>query len=105
LLRFGDVQVLFEPTDADDAMAWPGAGGKHQGPAGDETVAAREAGSPSRPPPPARRRRSSRRAPDAPEAAHGRPAGAPQPKKGKGCGGSAAVLLVVAAACVYWFLA
>jgi len=108
LLRFGDVQVLFEPTDADDAMGVArGGGGSTKVLQAMKPSPPAKPAAPSPPPPPAAKApvKSARARTAAPKRPTAGPPGAPQPKKGKGCGGSAAVLLVVAAACVYWFLA
>jgi hypothetical protein len=123
MVRFGDVQVVFEPTD--DALGVAKGGGtkvieSFQPPAG-----------PPAPPPPAPRAPpaplappAAATAPPAPKvqppakpvtaapkppvsAPPRRPAPAPargQQKKSKGCGASAAVFLLATSAIVYWIL-
>jgi adenylate cyclase len=125
-LKFGDVELLFEPTD--DALGVGKGGGtvvmagfasppassappaKAPAPARGPTLAG-----PLNPPPaikqPPIKQPPKAKAPVPPKAAAGaKPArpGAPSKKKGKGCGANVVVLLLGAggmAAVVYWFLA
>jgi predicted component of type VI protein secretion system len=114
-LRFGDVELSFEPTD--DALGVAKGGGT--------VVMANFAATPEPPPPPPRKAAApapARPAPGKPPAKAGVPAAAkaaggakrapapaPTEKKGKGCGASVVVLLVGAgglmAALVHWILA
>ncbi|PYP73690.1 MAG: hypothetical protein DMD41_04825 [Gemmatimonadetes bacterium] len=99
LVRFGDVQVLFDPTSADDAMGVAKGGGTKVM----QSMKAAQPPSPAKPAAPAPKApvKPARAATPAPK----RPAGPPAaPKKGKGCGASAAVLVLGVAACVYWLL-
>jgi pSer/pThr/pTyr-binding forkhead associated (FHA) protein len=116
LVRFGDVQLVFEPTD--DALGVAKGGGTKvleslqipQTPpapppsaaAPPKAAPAAAAPAPPRPgPAPARPPAKGRGAP--PKRAAAGPA--PQPeKKGKGCGGSAAVIVLAAAALIYWIV-
>jgi adenylate cyclase len=105
LVRLGDVQMVFEPTGADDAMGIAKGGGT-------KVLQAMKPGAPP-PPPPSASAAPAKPAPPAPKPA---PAAAPAPaprrpapvpqekKKGKGCGSSAAVVLLGVGALVYWFL-
>ncbi|MGH7539358.1 MAG: FHA domain-containing protein, partial [Gemmatimonadales bacterium] len=120
MVRFGDVQLVFEPTD--DALGVAKGGGT-------KVLESLKVVAPPPPPPPP----AARAAPPPPPAAPAPPAAPPakvpasapapkapvrgaapakraapapaaqQQKKGKGCGGSAA-LLVAASALVYWIL-
>jgi pSer/pThr/pTyr-binding forkhead associated (FHA) protein len=104
MVRFGDVQLVFEPTD--DAMGVSKGGGtkmieafkppsaKPAAPAVPATPAAAPAAAPAPKPAPAAK------------AAPKRPVPPPvaEKKKGKGCGASAAVLVLGCAAAVYWIL-
>jgi pSer/pThr/pTyr-binding forkhead associated (FHA) protein len=97
-LRFGDVALVFEPTD-DAAGAAKGGG----------TRVMEVMKPPSRPSPPPAKPRSvpaaaapkSRPAP-VPARPKARPPAAEQKKKGKGCGAGAAVFVVGLVAVVYW---
>ncbi len=88
-VRFGDISLLFEPTD-DSAGVAKGGGTRML-----------EAMKPAAPPKPAP-------APAAPVPAKAKPKGKPpvvaEQKKGKGCGGSAAVLMLTVVAVMYWVL-
>jgi len=92
-VRFGDISLVFEPTD-DAAVVAKGGGTRMM-----------EAMKPAAPPPAPK--------PAAKPAPAPAPAPAPKPKpkapvaekkKGKGCGGSAAVLVMAFVAIVYWVL-
>ena len=98
-VRFGDISLVFEPTD--DAAGVAKGGGTRM----------LEAMKPSAPPP-----APKPAAPSAPKPApaakaapakakpKAKPPVAEQKKKGKGCGGSAAVLVLAFIAVVYWVL-
>jgi pSer/pThr/pTyr-binding forkhead associated (FHA) protein len=123
VVRFGDVQLVFDPSD--DALAVvmgggthviqafqpvpPGppasspAGGRVGGQAGADSVAKPPAHPPARPP--------AKDAPTRPPAKGGaaapakRPAAqAPEPKKGTGCGSGAAVIALGMAGLIFWML-
>jgi pSer/pThr/pTyr-binding forkhead associated (FHA) protein len=111
MVRFGDVQLVFEPTD--DALGVAKGGGTKvleslkvpptPAPAARAPAAPPAAAAPASPKPAA----TPARKPTAPAK---RPAPAPAPasqtpKKGKGCGGSAAVIVLATSALVYWILA
>ncbi len=124
MVRFGDVQVVFEPTD--DALGVAKGGGtkvieSFQPPAGPPApppAAPRAPPPPPAPPaaataPPAPKVQAPAKAPVTPtpkppaSAPPRRPAPAPvrgQQKKSKGCGASAAVFLLATSALVYWIL-
>jgi pSer/pThr/pTyr-binding forkhead associated (FHA) protein len=124
MVRFGDVQVVFEPTD--DALGVAKGGGtkvieSFQPPAGPPAPpppAPRAPPAPPAPPaaataPPAPKVQPPAKAPVTPapkppaSAPPRRPAPAPargQQKKSKGCGASAAVFLLATSAIVYWIL-
>lgn len=104
LVRFGDVQLVFEPTD--DALGVAKGGGtkvleSFKPPAAPPASQAPKAAPLPAPP------KVAPKAPVKPPAPAKRPvrpaAQAPQPK-GKGCGSSAAVVLLATAALVYWVL-
>ena len=130
MVRFGDVQLVFEPTD--DALGVAKGGGTKVLESF-KPGAAPSAPSPTPPPPPPPPRPSA--APTPPPAAAPKPppaatpgpraaASAPpkpatppkrpppraaatppaQQKKGKGCGGSAAVIVLATSALIYWIL-
>jgi pSer/pThr/pTyr-binding forkhead associated (FHA) protein len=80
-VRFGDIPLVFEPTD-DSAAVAKGGGTRMM-----------EAMKPKAPPPPPAKAK--------PKA---KPPVAEQKKPGKGCGGSAAVLMLAFVAVVYWVL-
>ncbi len=122
-VRFGDVQLVFDPTD-DTVEAGTGGGTRVLGamrpeegppaPAPSAAPAARPPVSGSRPAVPGARPSASGPRPAVGGAAPGAPARpapkrpaatAPAPaKKGKGCGASATVLVLGVAACAYWIL-
>jgi hypothetical protein len=130
MVRFGDVQVVFEPTD--DALGVAKGGGTKviesfqppAGPPAPPAPAPRAPPVPPAPPAPAAPPAAATAAPapkvQAPKAPvtptpkppapapPRRPAPAPargqQQKKGKGCGASAAVFLLATSALVYWIL-
>ena len=100
-VRFGDISLVFEPTD-DTAGAAKGGGTR-----------VLEVMKPSAPPPPpAPAAKPAPKAAPAPAPAPAKPKPAAKPKapvvaekkKGKGCGGSAAVIVMAFAAIVYWVL-
>ncbi len=86
-VRFGDISLLFEPTD-DSAGVAKGGGTRMM-----------EVMKP-KPPPPAPPAPPK----PAPVKAKAKPPVAEQKKQGKGCGGSAAVLMLAFVAVVYWVL-
>src|SRR5712692_9111152 len=96
LVRFGDVQVLFEPTSADDALGVAKGGGTK---VMESMKPVPKAPVPVAPAAPAKRARAAKPVPKRPPG----PPAAPH-KKGKGCGASAAVLVLGAATFVYWLL-
>lgn len=119
LVRFGDVQLVFEPTD--DALGVVKGGGTKviesiKPPASPPPAAPAPAAKPAAPapkaapapasaPPPARAPAPAR-TPAKPAGPAKRP-GAPvaqTPKKGKGCGSSAAVVVLAATMLIYWIL-
>jgi pSer/pThr/pTyr-binding forkhead associated (FHA) protein len=125
MVRFGDIQLVFEPTD--DALGVAKGGGTKvieslRVPA----AAAAEAATPTVPPqPPPTPRPAAKPSPapapapaakpaaapkgppskPAPARRPGPPAGQAPQKKGKGCGSSAAVLVLATTALLYWILA
>jgi pSer/pThr/pTyr-binding forkhead associated (FHA) protein len=109
MVRFGDIQLVFEPTD--DAMGVAKGGGtkvieslkvastptappQPPAPKPSPAPAPRPAAAPKGPPPKA-----------APAKRPGPPAGQAPQKKGKGCGSSAAVIVLATSALLYWILA
>jgi pilus assembly protein CpaF len=117
MVRFGDIQLVFEPTD--DAMGVSRGGGTKvlesvkappASPAGRSTPtaapqppptvkpspvpAAKPAGAPKGPPPKA-----------APARRPGPPAAQAPEQQGKGCGSSAAVIVLATSTLLYWILA
>jgi pSer/pThr/pTyr-binding forkhead associated (FHA) protein len=100
MVRFGDVQLVFEPTD--DAMGVAKGGGTKMieafKPAPKPAAAAPPKAAPAPAPAPAPAAAAAKAAPKRP---------VPPPvaeKKGKGCGTSAAVLLLGCVAAAYWIL-
>ena len=128
LVRFGDVQLVFEPTD--DAMGVAKGGGTKviesfkppapapaapavpaAAPAAAPAVAAaaapaKPAAQPAQPAQPARPAAPAAppRTPPKPSGPPKRPAAQAPQKKGKGCGSSAAVVVLAASALIYWIL-
>jgi pSer/pThr/pTyr-binding forkhead associated (FHA) protein len=117
MVRFGDIQLVFEPTD--DAMGVAKGGGTKviesikvapAAPAGASTPTA-----PPQPPPapkpsaaPAPKPAAAPKGPPpkaTPARRPGPPAGQAPQKKGKGCGSSAAVIVLATSALLYWILA
>lgn len=97
MVRFGDVQLVFEPTD--DAMGVAKGGGT-------KMIEAFKAPAP-KPAAPAPAPQAAAPAPAAPSARPAPKRPVPPPvaeKKGKGCGASAAVLLLGFVAVAYWIL-
>jgi hypothetical protein len=97
MVRFGDVQLVFEPTD--DAMGVAKGGGT-------KMIEAFKAPAP-KPAAPAPAPKAAAPAPAAPPAKPAPKRPVPPPvaeKKGKGCGASAAVLLLGFVAVAYWIL-
>jgi len=119
LVRFGDVQLVFEPTD--DALGVAKGGGTKVMSAFKTAEPAAPAPKPAPPSPPAGAAAVKATVPSQRPVSPKPPAPAPAPaaprrpapsapaqtpeKKGKGCGASAAVIVVSAAALAYWFLA
>lgn len=109
LVRFGDVQLVFEPTD--DALGVVKGGGTKViesikvPPA---RAAAAPAAAPAKPaaqPAKAAPAPAPARTPPKPAGPAKRPAPVAQaPQKGKGCGSSAAVLVLAASMLIYWIL-
>ena len=125
LVRFGDVQLVFEPTD--DALGVAKGGGTKviesfkpasapapappPAPAAPPAAAATPtpaAAVPASPKPAAQPPRPAPspgpRTPPKPAGPARRPAAQAPQKKGKGCGSSAAVVVLAASALIYWFL-
>ena len=125
MVRFGDVQLVFEPTD--DALGVAKGGGTKV--LESFKSAAQSSSPPPAPPPapPAAPPRASAAAPKAPPPATPTPRAASAPpkpatpakrpppkaaatppaqqkKQGKGCGGSAAVIVLATSALIYWIL-
>jgi len=117
-VRFGDVQVVFDP--ADDAVE-PGTGGGTRvvgalrpderspapAPASSAKLAPRPSVSGSRPSVSASRPAVGAAPPGAPQRPQPKRAAGSAPeqgKKGKGCGASATVVVLGVAACAYWIL-
>jgi pSer/pThr/pTyr-binding forkhead associated (FHA) protein len=108
LVRFGDVQLVFEPTD--DALGVAKGGGTKVIESFKQPAAPAPAAAPApkpvtaQPPKPAPLPAPAK-PPAKPAGAPKRPAAqAPPPQKGKGCGSSAAVVVLAASALIYWFL-
>ena len=101
LVRLGDIQLVFDTTAADDALGVAKGGGTKvmqamtpaAPPKAAPPPAAKPAPKPAGPPPPAKPAATKRPIP--PPVAE---------KKGKGCGGSAAVFLLSVTALAYWIL-
>jgi pSer/pThr/pTyr-binding forkhead associated (FHA) protein len=109
VVRFGDVQLVFEPTD--DAMGTAKGGGTKmieafKAPAAKAAPAVPPAPPAAKPAAPAKAAPTTPKAPPAaPKPPAKRPAPAPPPeKKGKGCGASAAVVMLSSVAALYWML-
>lgn len=110
-VRFGDVELAFDPGD--DAVSVAKGGGTQvlrgadlvPPPPGPASGAAPPGpASPVAPPRPAARPAAAPRR-GSPPARRGRPAAkAPEPKKGKGCGSGAAVLVLAMVTLIYWIL-
>jgi pSer/pThr/pTyr-binding forkhead associated (FHA) protein len=107
LVRFGDVQLVFEPTD--DALGVAKGGGTKV----IESIKVPTPAPAPAPPPKAAAVQPPKNAPSAtsakappkPAGAPKRPAGqAPPQQKGKGCGASAAVVVLAASTLIYWIL-
>jgi pSer/pThr/pTyr-binding forkhead associated (FHA) protein len=103
MVRFGDVQLVFETTEADDQLGVAKGGG---------TKVMRGMAPSAAPPPPSPRASAPAPKPAAPAPAPPRPPAPKRPipppvaeKKGKGCGGSAAVFILSVTALAYWLLA
>src|SRR5215510_8488074 len=114
MVRFGDIQLVFEPTD--DAMGVAKGGGTKV--IESLKVAASPTAPPQPPPTPAPKPSATPAAAPRPAAAPkgpppkaapakrpGPPAGQAPQKKGKGCGSSAAVIVLATSALLYWILA
>jgi pSer/pThr/pTyr-binding forkhead associated (FHA) protein len=99
LVRLGDVQMVFEPTGADDAMGTAKGGGT-------KVIQAMKPGAPPPPKAPAKAAVAAPAPPTPAKTPAPKRAAVPPPvapKKGKGCGSSAAmVLLGVVGVVVYW---
>ena len=100
-VRFGDISLVFEPTDDAAGVAKGG---------GTRMLEVMKPGAPPPPgvtpkpkpaPVPAAAAPAPAKAPTKPKA---RPPAVAEKKKGKGCGGSAAVLVLAFVAVVYWVL-
>jgi pSer/pThr/pTyr-binding forkhead associated (FHA) protein len=109
-VRFGDISLVFEPTDDSAGMAKGGGTRVLEQmvmvPPPAPKPAAAPAPKPAAPPPVASPKAAPpKAAPPKPKAPPAKPVvaggGAPQ-KKGKGCGGSAAVLVLMIVGIVYW---
>lgn len=125
MVRFGDIQLVFEPTD--DALGVAKGGGtKVIESLKVPSAAAADASTPTAPPqqppaprpaakpssapaqPPVAKPAAAPKGPPpkaAPAKRPGPPAGQAPQKKGKGCGSSAAVLVLATTALLYWILA
>ena len=114
MVRFGDIQLVFEPTD--DALGVAKGGGTKvieslkvppKAPASASTPTAPPP-SPKPSPAPAPKPAAAPKGPPpkaGPAKRPGPPAGQAQQKKGKGCGSSAAVIVLATSALLYWILA
>lgn len=112
LVRFGDVQMVFEPTD--DALGVAKGGGtkvmsafkaSEAAPPTPAAAASKAAGPAPKATTPSQKPVSTSKAPPPKRPATAPPPQAQQEKKGKGCGSSAAMVVLGAAALAYWFLA
>lgn len=117
MVRFGDIQLVFEPTD--DAMGVAKGGGTKvieslkvpSTPTAPPQPPPRPAAKPAAAPPapaPAPKPAAPPKGPPpkaAPAKRPGPPAGQAPQKKGKGCGSSAAVIVLATTALLYWILA
>ena len=107
-VRFGDVSTVFEPTD--DAVGVEKGGSTRMIEV--LTMSSQPSKSAAKPAPPAAKPAAPKAAapsppapkpaPPKPKAGAKQPAPAQQPKKGKGCGGSAAVLVLGIIGLAYW---
>src|SRR6267143_2589879 len=106
-VRFGDVSLVFEPTDDGADVAKGGATRVMEQMVMSPPPTARPA-PPTKPPPapapakPAAKPAAAKPAPTKPKPGAKPPPPAAQQKKGKGCGGSAAVLLLGIVGLAYW---
>jgi pSer/pThr/pTyr-binding forkhead associated (FHA) protein len=101
-VRFGEIGTVFEPTDESAAVA-KGGGTRVMEVMTMSPQPPKAAPAPAPAPPPvAAPAKAAAPAPAKPKAAPKKPVAQQQPKKGKGCGGSAAVLLLGAIGLVYW---
>jgi len=110
MVRFGDIQLVFEPTD--DALGVAKGGGTK---VIESLKVASTPTAPPQPPPalkpspaPAPRPAAAPKGPPpraTPAKRPGPPAGQVPQKKGKGCGSSAAVIVLATSALLYWILA
>ena len=103
-VRFGEIATVFEPTDESAGVA-KGGGTRvmevmTMSPPPPKPAAAAPAKPAAAPKPAAKPAAPAKAAPAKPKAAAKAPV--PQPKKGKGCGGSAAVLVLGIIGLVYW---
>jgi pSer/pThr/pTyr-binding forkhead associated (FHA) protein len=94
-VRFGDIPLVFEPTDDSAAVAKGG---------GTRMMEVIKPKAPPPPPPPPPAPPAAPKPPPAKAKAKAKPPVAEQKKQGKGCGGSAAVLMLAFVAVVYWVL-
>ncbi|HEX9705992.1 MAG TPA: FHA domain-containing protein [Gemmatimonadales bacterium] len=100
VVRFGDVQLVFEPSD--DALGVVKGGGTRVV----EKFQMPPAPAPPSPPPPAARPAAAppKKSPERRVPAKRPVAQTPEPKKGKGCGSGAAALVFGTLALVYWIV-
>jgi pSer/pThr/pTyr-binding forkhead associated (FHA) protein len=117
MVRFGDIQLVFEPTD--DALGVAKGGGtkvieslkvppKPPASASTPTAPPQPPPAPKPSPAPAPKPAAAPKGPPpkaAPAKRPGPPAGQAPQKKGKGCGSSAAVIVLATTALLYWILA
>jgi pSer/pThr/pTyr-binding forkhead associated (FHA) protein len=109
MVRFGDIQLVFEPTD--DAMGVAKGGGtkviESLKVASTPTAPPQPSPAPKPSPAPAPKPAAAPKGPPpkaAPAKRPGPPAGQAPQKKGKGCGSSAAVIVLATTALLYWIL-